>query len=320
MGLREEELETPEDEAPAGPDEESSGLEVELDSFEIPEVDPDDGELLDLGSGEPEPEDELEGGESARDDGGPSLLPDEAVALLDLPEDGTEDAPAGMLGGSDDLLGDDRSTDDGGEEGFADEDEQLDDRADGSDEADADGADGLDMSSDEALPAWAEVRAERTEAGSDTSFDVCTAVPNRRELAVGADADGTRLVVMDEEDGAVFLRGDVVVSDLVPELPLAGVGILEGRPIYWVEGDGLYDGHVYVPGTQGLVALGAVAQGLVLALSARGEHVLALLRPGAPLERIADLRSAPLELRVRGAVIAVSAEAGLEVFTLRVAA
>ena len=312
MGLRDEELDTPEEEAPAGPDEESNGLEVDLDAFEIPDVDPDDGELLDLGSGEPDGEED--DGESSRDDGGPSQLPDEAVQLLELPDAGPDDAPAGLVDGGDDLLADDRSTDDGGEEGFADEEDELDDLADGSDETDAD--DGLDVSSDEALPPWAEVRAVRTEAGSDTSFDVRSAPANRRELAVGADADGTRLVVMDEEDGAVFLRGDVVVSDNVPELPLAGVGILDGRPIYWVEGDGLYDGHVYVPGTQGVVALAASAQGLVLALSARGEHALALLQPGRVLERIADLRGAPLDLRVRGSVIEVSAEAGLEVFTL----
>jgi hypothetical protein len=316
MGLpaHDEELDTPpleEDDAPEAP----NGLDVELDDYAIPESDPDDGELLDLGSGE-EIGDESE---SPHDDGGPNLIPDEAVQLLELPElpERGDDLPAANLDAGDDLLGDDRSTDDGGEEGFADEDDELDDRADGSDAADADGADGIDVSSDEALPPWAEVRAARTEAaGSDMSFDVSSAPANRKELAVGADADGTRLVVMDEEDGAVFLRGDVVVSDLVPELPLAGVGILAGRPIYWVEGDGLYDGHVYIPGTQGLVALAAAPQGLLLALSARGEHALALLRPGSSLERIADLRSAALELRVRGQVVAVSAVAGLEVFTL----
>lgn len=316
LPLDEDELDTPpleEDDAPEAlitpitPD----GLDVDLGSFEIPESDPDDGELLDLGSGEEVDEDS----DAPHDDGGQNLLPDEPVQLLDLPED-RDDSPAGDLGPGDDLLGDDRSMDDGGEEGFADEEDELDELADGSDGSDADGADGMDVGSDEALPPWAETPALRTVDSSDTSFDVRAVPQRRKELAVGADADGTRLVVMDEEDGAVFLRGDVIVSDLVPELPLAGIGILGGRPIYWVEGDGLYDGHVYIAGTQGLAALAAAPQGLVLALTVRGTHVLALCRPGGTPERIADLRSAPLDVRVRGTVITVAGEAGLEVFTL----
>lgn len=312
MGLPavDDELDTPpleDDDAPVAPD----GLDVDLDPLEIPEDDPDDGELLDLGTGE-EIDDEHD---APHDDGGQNLLPDEAVQLLDLPDD-ADDTPATGMDSGEDLLGDDRSTDDGGEEGFADEEDELDELADGSDATDADGAEGMDVGSDEALPPWAAARAVRAEATSDTSFEVRAAPPNRKELAVGVDADGTRLVVLDEEDGAVFLRGDVMVSDNVPELPLAGVGILGGRPIYWVEGDGLYDGHVYIPGTQGLVALGAAAEGLLLALTVRGTHVLALCRPGETPERIADLRSAPLDLRVRGNVVTVSGEAGLEVFTL----
>lgn len=293
------------------PEREDSGLDVELETFDEPdplEIDTpleiEDEALTDLEDGD--------------DDGPPILLPEETIELLDLPEGAVDDPKAGVSGfdDEDDLLGDERSIDDGGEEGFDDDEDQLDELA-----ADAqiepDGPDGLDVSSSEALPPWAEVVAVRADPASfDLRFDPNPAPTQRHELAVGSDVDGTRLAVVDDEEGAKFFRGDVLVSDLVPELPLSGIAILGERPIYWVEGEGLFEDQVYIPGTQGLCALAASANGLVLALSARGEHVLALWRDGAMPERIADLHAAPEQLQVRGTTVAVSGAAGLEVFTL----
>ena len=296
------------------PDEPTHGLDVELDSFEEPEDPAQDREVIlpveDPFADDPHDDDD------AGNDGGPNDLPDEASALLELPDDGTDDAPSGLTDEGDDLLGDERSIDDGGEEGFRDEDDPLDEIS-ADDALEPDGPDGLDVSSSEALPPWADARAERAEPGAaDVRFDLQPVSADRRELAVGADADGTRLTVMDDEEGAVFLRGDTVVSDNVPELPLSGIAMLGETPVYWVEGEGLLVNQVYIAGTEGLVAMAASERGLVLALSARGEHVLALWREGSSPERIADLRSVPLELRVRGTTVAVSAVAGLEVFTL----
>lgn len=301
-----DDLEEPEQEPPARED---AGLDVELelDLFERAE-DPSLDVPLEIPQ---EPlEAVLEGAELA--DEAPSQLPDEAIELLELP-DGTDDAPSTLADAVDDLLGDERSIDDGGEEGIADADDDLDELQ--ALEPDGDGEGSFDMGTAEALPAWGELIAARAPS-FDVRFEPKLQPSGTRELAVGVDVDGTRLCVLDDEDGARVMRGDVLVSDQVPELPLAGVAMLGGRPIYWVEGDGLFDNQTYIPQTQGLVAWVPSALGLVLALSVRGEHALALLREGGRPERIADLRSAPEQLLLRGQSLAVSGQGGLEVFTL----
>lgn len=178
-----------------------------------------------------------------------------------------------------------------------------------------DGEEGLRASLAVVLPPWAETMAARFEDAS--SFEWTSPVLPPGALAIARDANGERLVVLEHEDGAVFLRGERVVSERVPELPLAGIALHRGRPVYWVEGQGLLLDQSEVPFTEATTALAAAEGGLLLGLDTAEGAALAFWSEATDsVECIAVLPSAPLALAAQGLRAWVKVEQGTLQFLL----